>query len=271
MSIPETSYGLRKRLACLQDWISRTGATRVLDVGCGTGANVTVPLAQAFPQAQFVGVDEDPGTIRHAESSHRLGNLRFSTRLPEGGLPSDFVIASEVIEHVEDPDGFLEACLKCLAPGGHMAVTLPNGLGPFEGGELGRKLLEATGLFRPLWALRRAFRRTLPPVGGGDTLADSPHVNYFTFRSIRRLFTAHGLSIVEYRPRTWLCGFGFDSIIRGERACRWNAAVADVLPPPLVSGWMFLLARVPGAPSRNVYVRSGYGRWRRRLTGRRGE
>lgn len=270
--LSETSYGLCKRLECLSGWINRHVPRRVLDVGCGSGAFLTIPLAEAHPDVIFVGVDQDEHTIRHAQASHRCPNLRFLCDWPDSEPPFDLVIASEVIEHVEDPDGFLEDCLASLRPGGYLVVTLPNGLGPFEWAGLARILLEETGLLRAAWTFRGMISRRSTEQGDGerDTLADSPHINYFTFDSIRRLFRVHGLDVVEYRPRTWLCGFGFDSLLRSERLCRWNARVADCLPPPFASAWMFLLARSGAVGEGHGHARSGYAWWRRGLNGRRG-
>lgn len=38
----------------------------------------------------------------------------------------DAVVASEVIEHVNEPEIFLENCIKCLKPGGSIFITTLN-------------------------------------------------------------------------------------------------------------------------------------------------
>jgi polyprenyldihydroxybenzoate methyltransferase / 3-demethylubiquinol 3-O-methyltransferase len=38
----------------------------------------------------------------------------------------DAIVASEVIEHVEDKEAFLESCVKALKPGGSIFVTTLN-------------------------------------------------------------------------------------------------------------------------------------------------
>jgi hypothetical protein len=47
------------------------------------------------------------------------------------------------------------------------------------------------------------------------SLVVSPHINFFSYRQICSLMNGNGLKITEYRPRTFLCGLGFDQIIRG--------------------------------------------------------
>src|SRR5450755_2063901 len=105
----ETSYGDAKRLAFLRRIIEMRRPAHVLDIGCGTGVRVTRPLAEAFRSIRFLGVDADERSIAWAsDNNHDLENLSFR---PLAGLPADqrfdLVIASEVIEHVADPPGFL--------------------------------------------------------------------------------------------------------------------------------------------------------------------
>jgi hypothetical protein len=98
----------------------------------------------------------------------------------------------------------------------------------------------------------------------------SPHINFFSFGVIRAVIRAAGLREIAYRPRTWLCGFGFDSLLRTGALLRWNAAVADRLPPWIVSDWMFLLERgasvVPFSYTRGAYARLRR-RWNERASG----
>jgi hypothetical protein len=74
-----------------------------------------------------------------------------------------------------------------------------------------------------------------------DTLASSPHVNFFSLGSIYHLIENAGLVIVAISPRTFLCGHLFDRLIRSDRWILWNASVADSLPKIFASDWMFLL------------------------------
>ena len=263
----ENAYGQRKRLEFCSGVIERLGPARVLDVGCGTGNNLTRPLALRFPQVRFLGIDSDAGSIEFARRAAPLPNLEYGgdDALARAGVV-DLVIASEVLEHVEQPLAFLSSLRERLGPEGRMIVTLPNGRGPFEFASLVEVLLRLSGLFDVLRRLKRSV------AGGGapetrDTLAISPHLHFFSHKAVQILFASAGLAVERYQARTFLCGFGFDYLIRGPAAVRWNAAVADRLPPPLVSAWMFELA--PAAPRAAPLYRPGpYARWRRRLNER---
>lgn len=267
MSPPEDAYGTRKRLEFVREVVEQAGAGTVLDVGCGTGLALTLPLAQALPAVRFTGVDSDAESIRFADARGRP-NVRFL--LPhqlEAQARFDVVIASEVLEHVEEPGAFLVELRERLAPGGSLVVTLPNGYGPFELAAAFEALLELAGLLPLLRAAKRRLgrpRTAQSPV----TLAASPHINFLSWRAVRRLFREAGLRVERFRARTLLCGFVLDRMMRGERLIGWNAQVADVLPAHLVSDWMFVL-RPEGKPYAAPFRRGALARARRRLSERR--
>lgn len=268
MSPAEDAYGLSKRLAFCTEIIASRHPALVLDVGCGTGENLTRPLAERFPAVRFLGVDDDPGSIAYAKSRPLLPNLAFAgyeaLAVPK---EADLVIASEVVEHVEAPEVFLSRTAEHLRPDGRMIVTTPNGYGPFELASLFEVLLRLSGAFDLLRRVKRALIGGHPEPESRDTLAASPHINFFSHGRIRVVFASSGLQIERYQGRTLLCGFGLDSLVRTLRIGEWNARVADRLPPACVSAWAFLLRKVPSRPGR-PYHRGPFARWRRRMNER---
>lgn len=268
----ETSYGDVKRLAFLRRIIDLRVPMAVLDIGCGTGARVTRPLAEAFPSIRFVGVDADEKSIAWARDSNQdLGNLSFSSpRSLSADQRFDLVIASEVIEHVADPPGFLLDLRSRLTAKGAIALTLPNGYGPFEAMALTECLLRLSGLQRVLrWLKYKTLGRSVPPDASDvDTLAVSPHVNFFGFREVTGLFAATGFRVLRCENRTALCGYILDDIIRGRWMIDCNARIADRLPAWSVSDWMFELEPAY-APRATMWRRGAWARWRKRLNERR--
>lgn len=257
----EDPYGTRKRLQFASRLIARLRPRRVLDVGCGTGAQLTAPLALAHPESGFVGVDADPGSIAFARGAWRAPNLEFGLAAElalEQGF--DLVIASEVVEHVEDPRRFLAEQRARLVPDGRLLVTLPNGYGPFELAELLASVLRRVGVLpRPGHAAAARDGAST-----ADTLADSPHLHFFSLRAVRALFSQVGFAVESFAPRSFLCGFLLDGVVRRLRAESWNARVADRLPAVLASDWMFVLRQAE--PLLAAPYRAGwYARMRRNL------
>lgn len=265
----ENTYGLAKRLSFVSNIVSERRPLNVLDVGCGTGANLTALLAKQFPDTQFIGVDSDEASIRFANQKNAVANARYVTDAEAGDLGLfDLVIASEVIEHVEDPDAFLQFLRSCLAPGGQLILTLPNGLGPFEHTSFVETLMHMTGIYRVMRSLKHAMLGKPQQAAAADTLAVNPHINFFSHRQINAVIASNGFEVLEYRPRTFLCGFGFDQLLKSERILAWNASVAERLAPQVVSGWMFLLKPSSNTPQAS-YERGNYARLRRFLNRKR--
>ena len=264
----EDPYGNNKRLAFCIEVIDQTLPQTVLDVGCGTGDLLTRPLAERFPAVRFIGLDNDEASLHYARSRPSLSNLTFANaqQMTGDGAPIDLIIASEVIEHVEVPEEFLGALRARLDSSGRLILTLPNGYGPFEFATLIEALVRASGLFRIL----RAVKRAVSPVVTQQkqmTLAASPHINFFSFSSIRTLIARSGFRILTFRPRTVLCGFGLDQIVTWLHLGRWNVQIADKLPAQFASDWMFVLA--PDAKGAGkAFARGAVSRLRRSLNER---
>lgn len=268
----ETPNGIRKRFEFFTALVERYQPKNVLDFGAGTGTNLTIPLAGLFPATRFLGVDSDLASVNYANSVNTAPNLGFALiDDAERNGPYDMIIASEVIEHVDEPGGLLLELRRMLTPDGMLILTMPNGYGPFEMTAFAESLLYVSGVHGLLHRVAGALvgKKVSRPTTA-DTLAVSPHVNFFSFGRIRKLVKDSGYDILEYRPRTFVCGLGFHQLLFTESARRWNARVADSLPPQANSGWMFVLKRnTSTVPALLPYSRGVYERMRKYLNAKR--
>ncbi len=102
---------------------------RVLDIGCGGGL-LAEPMARLG--AEVVGADAAAGNIAvariHAEQSGLMIDYRQTPAesLVADGELFDVVLNMEVVEHVSDPQLFLNACRALLKPGGLMLCSTIN-------------------------------------------------------------------------------------------------------------------------------------------------
>lgn len=267
MSLSEDSYGRIKRFDFVSASINAHQPRQILDIGCGAGTQLTAPLAAAFPEITVTGVDQDTRSLDWARDHAMSQNLFYLA--PADLAPDrrfDLIIASEVLEHVVDPAAFLDQLTRWLMPGGRLILTVPNGYGVFEWMALVEALLNLTGIqavLRRLKGRRQDLGDDLPV-----TLANSPHINFFSFGELGRLLAASGLAVERYRARTVLCGYLIDNLIRHSWLVAWNAGIADHLPAWCASDWMFEL-RVLRPAKATYWRRSLWAKWRKRLNERR--
>lgn len=272
----ETIHGNAKRVEYIASLIERYQPKTVLDVGCGNGIFLTVPLAERFPSTDFLGIDSDRETIDLANTANTCANLRYATNEElQSGHVFDFVLASEVIEHVDDPESFLDWLHSVVAPQGTLVITTPNGYGPFEIVTFFETLLDLSGVMKFLSRLPvlRRFKVGDSYSSGDvrsmqhDTLAISPHVNFFSFGVLTSMFERRGFRLKEVRARSFLGGLGFNQLMKSQGVLAWNARVSDKLPRRFASGWMFVLEQRPLVSiSPKRYKRRLNERLRRHLT-----
>ncbi len=102
---------------------------RLLDIGCGGGL-LSEPMARLG--ATVVGADAAGGNIPVAQLHAEQSGLEIDYRhcaaedLAAAGERFDVVLAMEIIEHVADPQGFVNTCAELLAPSGLMFCSTMN-------------------------------------------------------------------------------------------------------------------------------------------------
>jgi trans-aconitate 2-methyltransferase len=103
-------------------------ALHVVDVGCGPG-NSTELLIERFPTANTLGMDSSEAMVESARA--RLPKCRFelgdvSTWQPKS--PPTLIFANAVLQWVPHHEWLLPHLLSLLAPGGVLAVQMPDNL-----------------------------------------------------------------------------------------------------------------------------------------------
>lgn len=102
---------------------------KILDIGCGGGL-LCEPLARLG--ATIVGIDAAAKNIvvarMHAEQVKLSIDYRAITLedLSASGEIFDVVLNMEVVEHVENLDGFMQCCFATVKPGGLLFVSTLN-------------------------------------------------------------------------------------------------------------------------------------------------
>jgi len=170
---------------------------QILEAGCGPGGNLE--MLKGFGQVVAIEPDE----ASRAYASERAGvDVRHGLlpqSIPDFGKAFDLIACLDVIEHVPDDAGAVDALGKMLKPGGYLFTTVPAyrwmwsdhdaahhhqrryAMGPY------RKLFENAGLkvvrtshfntllFPPIAAIRLA--KNAAGLTGGDEAMPGPALN----------------------------------------------------------------------------------------------
>lgn len=179
-------------LSFLRQCQQRTTPLRILNVGCG----LSHVLREIAPEHDYLGVDVDSRVIEACRQrfAHRRAHFLVAEpyRVPVEPESCDAVFATEVVEHVLEPERWLDELISKLRPGGGLQLSTPNYGGwllPF----LERTVLE--------WiARRKGFTR------------QGLHPTPFTAESLHALLTRAGLVGVQVKKTPFhlaLVGTGY--------------------------------------------------------------
>jgi 2-polyprenyl-3-methyl-5-hydroxy-6-metoxy-1,4-benzoquinol methylase len=99
----------------------------ILDLGCGNGHLVNYLIKQGY-NAYGTDASENGIAIAKKEYPNRFFVQDLSTdKLPAGlqNLPFDTIISTEVIEHLYNPEGFIDLCKNALQQNGELIISTP--------------------------------------------------------------------------------------------------------------------------------------------------
>ena len=159
--------------------------TRVLDLGCGAGSN-TQALFGGRSDVQVVGLDiAYPSAQAYVAGTGRAALVGSGEALPLRDGAFDLIVCNDVIEHLVDPDTFLEQVRRVLAPGGHLVLSTPNLAAWFN------RLALLAGV-QPAFSevsFRKIFGRP-----GQDVVG---HLRLYTPRALLPFLEFHGFRVLE--------------------------------------------------------------------------
>ena len=149
-------------------------AEHALDLGCGDGRLTSELRAGAITAA-------DVSEVALRRAARRLPDAEIARVAPDEPLPFvdgefELVLCAETIEHVRDVQLFLSEVRRVLRPGGGLALTTP-----------------AHGRRTALRLLMNGFESEFDPL--------SPHLRFFTRRSLTQLLDAMGFDVVSIKRR----------------------------------------------------------------------
>ncbi|MGW4895426.1 methyltransferase domain-containing protein [Kitasatospora sp. NPDC004240] len=208
--------------ALLHDGTAYPAGSRVLEVGCGVGAQ-TVRLLDASPGIRLTATDLSAASLEQARArvtAHAPGaDVRWHHgdlhRLPFPDGSFDHLFVCFVLEHLGDPRASLASLRRLLRPGGTITVI--------EGDH-------GSAFFHPDSADARAAVGALvrlQAAGGGDALIG---------RRLHPLLVSAGFDEVTVGPRTVHADPGRPHLVEGFTRQTFIPMVESVRPAALAAG-----------------------------------
>ena len=108
--------------------VGATDAALVVDLGCGPG-HLTALLAERWPSARVIGVDDSPAMIEAARANEAAARVEFvladaATWEPETAV--DVVLSNATLQWIPHHDRLLARMASWTAPSGWVAVQVPG-------------------------------------------------------------------------------------------------------------------------------------------------
>jgi SAM-dependent methyltransferase len=149
--------------------------SRVLEIGCGRGGF----RSSLHATAEVWGVE--PVAVAAEIAKAKLDRVFVGTfaevefQLP--GASFDLIICNDVIEHIADDVGFLQALLTKIKPGGYLMGSVPNmrNLPVFE-----------ALIFSKQWDYK------------DDGVLDRTHLRFYTVKSFPALLKRTGFEVIKF-------------------------------------------------------------------------
>jgi len=103
---------------------------KFLDIACGTGLTLK-RLAKKYRKSTFYGIDVSPGMLKVAKGRNKRREnvnllLENAESLPFRNEFFDFIILSETLHHLENPDRIFEEMIRVLKKGGYFLLMEPR-------------------------------------------------------------------------------------------------------------------------------------------------
>src|SRR4051794_7956681 len=107
--------------------VDAAAPAQVADLGCGTG-DLTLVLAERWPQARVTGVDSSEAMV--AEAARRAAPERVRFELADlarwaPSAPVDVLVSNAALHWLPDHPALLTRLVSQLAPGGVLAFQVP--------------------------------------------------------------------------------------------------------------------------------------------------
>ncbi len=222
--------------------------SRVLDVGCGNGIMSLNLGREGF---NVTGIDVSEKAIAKAKAKNSYPNVHFECLSAEALMAQndsyEFIICSEVLEHLENPADLLSKIRRMLKDDGKLIVTVPNGKGPRET-LVTRPTLYVREHNKGLWNL---MNKTKSVLGFSGTTVQSnadnlDHIQFFSKKDLLSLSIKTDFEIIDFGNANFVSDvFPYSMLANRIRLLQdMDCKIADALPNGFSGGFLTVWQKV---------------------------
>lgn len=146
----DPAYARRARII-LSESLLELGEN-LLEIGCGRGFYIK-NMSELFPDNEIVGIDLKDDYLKIAKESIKNKKVKLlkadATKLPFADKSFDKIIASEILEHIDNEVLAIKEMRRVLKDKGTIVITVPNKNFPFNWDPIN-------------WILQKLFKTHLP-------------------------------------------------------------------------------------------------------------
>ena len=188
-NLEKTHWWFNGRRSLLKFLLSRLNIQKdshVIDVGCGVGSNL--PLLQSIGLG-VIGIDSEPYSLSFAKDLPGVLLINGDVlRLPVKSNSIDLVIATDILEHLDDDSLGIKEIHRTLTQQGKVILTVPAFKSLWG-------IQDVVGMHKRRYSKNELLRKIERE---GFTVLKSSYFNFFLFFPIflgRRLIRLFGLKI----------------------------------------------------------------------------
>ncbi len=184
---------LKRRARRIIEEINPKEGEKILDLGCGTGYYLFL-LSSLPVNLDLTGLDHDKKALDEAKATLDNRKIKFvlgdSHILPFKDNSFDKVVASEVLEHLENDERALREIFRILKPNGIVVISAPSINYPF--------------FWDPLnWILQRLFKTHVR--SGFFSGIWSGHLRLYLLESLKKKFEKINFKVLVAEELTFWC------------------------------------------------------------------
>jgi len=221
------TFGLSETHRQVIAWV--TPGSSVLEAGCASGYVGKVLVETKG--CRVTGIELDPHAAREARENGLTvieGSLEDPQFRASVNEQFDFVLATDVLEHLRDPAVVLDDFKRWLCPQGRAIIAVPN---------------VATWQIRSQLFFRGDFEYQ------ETGILDRTHLHFFTWHTLHKLVESQGWTVVD-TMQEWALPLGTDLLLEAPKdvrvflAKRADSGAAGRLVNAALGGWAARLEKV---------------------------